>query len=76
MSAAQAHNWHVADFKDTISIAADGTALVSENITVLSSSANGTASTAPFPSNIPDRRYQLHTFPQSHKRDGRKLATS
>src|ERR1039457_3089349 len=34
-SAAQAHSWHVADFKDTISIAADGSALVSEKITVV-----------------------------------------
>src|SRR5208282_3658198 len=33
-ASAQAHNWSVADFKDTISIAADGTALVSEKITV------------------------------------------
>jgi uncharacterized membrane protein YgcG len=31
---AQAHNWRVADFKDTISIAPDGAALVSEKITV------------------------------------------
>jgi len=31
---AQSHSWRVADFKDTISIAADGTALVSEKITV------------------------------------------
>jgi uncharacterized membrane protein YgcG len=31
---AQPHSWRVADFKDTISIAADGTALVSEKITV------------------------------------------
>src|ERR1017187_7766877 len=34
-SAAQGHNWHVADFKDTISISADGSALVSEKITVV-----------------------------------------
>jgi hypothetical protein len=33
-ASAQARNWHVADFKDTISIAADGTALVSERITL------------------------------------------
>ena len=32
---AQTHNWRVADFKDTISIAADGTALVSEKITLV-----------------------------------------
>jgi uncharacterized membrane protein YgcG len=31
---AQERNWHVTDFKDTISIAADGTALVSEKITL------------------------------------------
>ncbi|MGA7644863.1 MAG: DUF2207 domain-containing protein, partial [Terriglobales bacterium] len=31
---AQSHSWRVDDFKDTISIAADGTALVSEKITV------------------------------------------
>jgi uncharacterized membrane protein YgcG len=31
---AQSHSWRVADFKDTISIAADGTALVSEKISV------------------------------------------
>jgi uncharacterized membrane protein YgcG len=31
---AQAHNWRVTDFQDTISIAADGTALVSEKITL------------------------------------------
>ena len=31
---AQAHRWEVADFKDSISIAADGSALVSEKITV------------------------------------------
>ncbi len=30
----QAHNWRVTDFKDTISIASDGKALVSEKITV------------------------------------------
>src|ERR1039458_9975020 len=34
-SAAQGHSWHVADFKDTISISADGSALVSEKITVV-----------------------------------------
>ena len=34
-ASAQAHNWRVADFKDTVSIAADGTALVSEKITVI-----------------------------------------
>ena len=33
-AAAQAHRWEVADFKDSISIAADGSALVSEKITV------------------------------------------
>src|SRR5208337_3414107 len=33
-ASAQARNWRVADFKDTISIAADGTALVSEKITL------------------------------------------
>ena len=32
-ASAQTRNWRVADFKDTISIAADGTALVSEKIT-------------------------------------------
>jgi len=32
---AQSRNWRVADFKDTISIAADGTALVSEKITLV-----------------------------------------
>ena len=31
---AQTHAWRVADFKDTISVAADGTALVSEKITL------------------------------------------
>src|SRR6266481_9557830 len=31
---AQVRNWRVTDFKDTISIAADGTALVSEQITL------------------------------------------
>ena len=31
---AQVRNWRVTDFKDTISIAADGTALVSEKITL------------------------------------------
>ena len=34
-ASAQAREWHVADFKDTISIAADGTALVSEKITLV-----------------------------------------
>ena len=29
-ASAQIHSWRVADFKDTISIAADGTALLSE----------------------------------------------
>ena len=33
-ASAQARNWHVADFKDTVSIAANGTALVSEKITL------------------------------------------
>jgi uncharacterized membrane protein YgcG len=33
-AAAQGRSWHVADFKDTISIAPDGSALVSEQITV------------------------------------------
>jgi len=33
-ASAQARNWRVADFQDTISIAADGTALVSEKITL------------------------------------------
>ncbi len=32
---AQAKSWHVADFKDTISISADGSALVSEKISVV-----------------------------------------
>ncbi|HLX85353.1 MAG TPA: DUF2207 domain-containing protein [Terriglobales bacterium] len=31
---AQGHNWHITDFKDTISVAADGTALVDEKITL------------------------------------------
>jgi uncharacterized membrane protein YgcG len=31
----QGKNWHVADFKDTISISADGSALVSEKISVV-----------------------------------------
>ena len=31
---AQSHSWRVSDFKDTVSIANDGTALVSEKITV------------------------------------------
>jgi len=34
-SAAQGHSWHIADFKDTISINADGSALVSEKITIV-----------------------------------------
>jgi len=34
-AAAQAHSWHIGDFKDTIAIAADGSALVSEKITVV-----------------------------------------
>jgi uncharacterized membrane protein YgcG len=34
-SAAQTHNWRIADFKDTISINADGTAFVSEKITLV-----------------------------------------
>ncbi len=34
-SSAQTHNWRVSDFKDTIAIAADGTALISEKITVV-----------------------------------------
>src|SRR5208337_2123420 len=33
-ASAQARSWRVADFKDTISIAADGTALVSEKISI------------------------------------------
>jgi hypothetical protein len=33
-AAAQAHNWRITDFKDTISISPDGTALVSEKITL------------------------------------------
>src|SRR5277367_5023895 len=32
---AQGKSWHVADFKDTISISADGSALVSEKISVV-----------------------------------------
>jgi len=32
---AQGKSWHVADFKDTISISADGTALVSEKLTLV-----------------------------------------
>jgi uncharacterized membrane protein YgcG len=34
-AAAQAHNWRIADFKDTIAIGSDGTALVSEKITLV-----------------------------------------
>jgi uncharacterized membrane protein len=34
-ASAQAHNWRVADFQDTVSIAPDGTALVSEKITLV-----------------------------------------
>src|SRR5450759_2757092 len=33
-AAAQAHNWRITDFKDTVSISPDGTALVSEKITL------------------------------------------
>jgi len=33
-ASAQVRNWHITDFKDTISIAPDGTALVSEQITL------------------------------------------
>src|ERR1700749_718957 len=33
-STAQAKSWRITDFRDTISIAADGTALVSEKITL------------------------------------------
>ncbi len=33
-AAAQARNWRITDFKDTVSISADGTALVSEKITL------------------------------------------
>src|ERR1700690_1586820 len=33
-AAAQSHNWRVTDFQDTVSIAADGKALVSEKITL------------------------------------------
>ena len=34
-AAAQAHEWHIADFKDTIAISGDGTALVSEKISLV-----------------------------------------
>ncbi len=34
-AAAQAHEWHIADFKDTIAISDDGTALVSEKISLV-----------------------------------------
>jgi uncharacterized membrane protein len=34
-AAAQARNWHIADFKDTIAISADGSTLVSEKITLV-----------------------------------------
>jgi len=34
-SSAQPHNWHVSDFKDSIAIGTDGSALVSEKITVV-----------------------------------------
>ncbi|MBI1741344.1 MAG: hypothetical protein HYR57_10770, partial [Candidatus Koribacter versatilis] len=34
-AAAQVRNWRVADFKDTISISGDGSALVSEKITLV-----------------------------------------
>ncbi|MBI3478062.1 MAG: DUF2207 domain-containing protein [Acidobacteria bacterium] len=35
ISAAQSRNWRIADFKDTISISADGSALISEKITLV-----------------------------------------
>ena len=35
LALAQGHNWHVADFKDSISISVDGSALVSEKISVV-----------------------------------------
>lgn len=34
-AAAQTHNWRIADFKDTVAISGDGTALVSEKITLV-----------------------------------------
>ena len=34
-ASAQAHVWHISDFKDTIAISADGSALVSEKISVV-----------------------------------------
>src|ERR1700688_3210487 len=34
IASAQTRNWRVADFQDTISVATDGTALVSEKITL------------------------------------------
>ncbi len=34
-AAAQARHWHIADFKDTIAISADGSTLVSEKITLV-----------------------------------------
>jgi uncharacterized membrane protein len=34
-ASAQGRNWHISDFKDTIAIAADGNALVSEKITLV-----------------------------------------
>jgi uncharacterized membrane protein YgcG len=35
ISAAQSRNWRIADFKDTVSISADGSALISEKITLV-----------------------------------------
>ncbi|MFY9559012.1 MAG: DUF2207 domain-containing protein [Terriglobales bacterium] len=35
MAAAQVRNWRIADFKDTISVSGDGSALVSEKITLV-----------------------------------------
>ena len=49
-----AQSWRIADFKDTIAISDDGTALVRER-SIWSSSASGTAFIAPFRSTIPDR---------------------
>ena len=34
-AAAQGHSWHISDFKDTIAISPDGSALVSEQITLV-----------------------------------------
>ena len=34
-SAAQSRNWRIADFKDTVSISSDGSALISEKITLV-----------------------------------------